>query len=756
MLLGKAYRIESFATVSALRKRLRNHLSLQDAAAVTGFDDPPLQLAQSETSDPRTLPGTILTPFQVEKTLRIPLIFQPELSATRCARRSKEQRPNGSRSSHGLANRLAQSMGALHRNEMRRMDRFQKRRHFRWMLASLAFGSFVGCKAPETWPYRSLACLPGTADRTAPEYWAQCQAQESQAASKAPADRQGTRFQSLPGPGNVHAVPVSEAVPFEPKPDSHPDSPETLALQPAPSRDLQMAATPAVTTSAIAIVEGDVRTASHQTPAAQPVVVQPAVQPGVAIVQEPPGLQKDPLRLPSDLPGANTPPMVAPSSKAPDSPEYREEMRKLFPALPKVPEDPRALPDPNTGITGLEALHQIARGNHPGLRVAAANVEAARGLMVQAGLPPNPSVGYQSDTVRTLNTPGYKGAYLQQTIITARKLGLAAEAAAVDYSNAMIEQRKTWITVTSSIRRSYFQVLASRQRLVLAKALLELSERAYAAQIQLVAAGEAAPYEPLQLRVLTTQARATTIRAQQDAIAAWRALAAATGVPDLDVSALEGRIDCAVPLITYEDALARLSAVHTDLEIAQNTIQKRRTLVSLADRTPIPDLDVGIVVQRDYTFEPGGATYNLMLGGAIPVLNQNQGNRVAARAELVKASQNVSNTRNGLIGELAGAYGIYEANRQLAATFKTDALQDQVRAYRGVYQRYLADPSGVSFNDVIVAQQTVAAVLNQYVEILGAQWQSVVDLGELLQVDDVFEMGQLVEVAIIPPIEIDE
>lgn len=648
----------------------------------------------------------------------------------------------------GEPNRWSSRWEALHRNEMSRMDRCQKRKHIEWMLVTIAFGSVAGCKAPETWPYRSLACLPGTADRTAPEYWAQCQAQDSQAASMTSPDRQGTRFQSLPSPGAAPAVPVSEAAQFEPGPGSARASSETQAkYDPATSGDLS-----ATATAAIAQAQGDVRTASHQTPVVPPVVV---------MVQQPPELrkdelQKDPLRLPSELPGANTPPMVAPSSKAPDSPEYRDEMRKLFPALPTVPEDPRALPDPKLGMSGLEALHQVARGNHPGLRVAAANVEAARGRMVQAGLPPNPSVGYQSDTVRTLNTPGYKGAYLQQTIITARKLGLAAEAAAVDYSNAMIEQRKTWITVTSSIRRSYFQVLAARQRLVLAKALLELSERAYAAQIQLVAAGEAAPYEPLQLRVLTTQARATTIRAQQDAIAAWRSLAAATGVPDLDVSALEGRIDCSVPQITYEDALARLSAVHTDLEIAQNTIQKQRTLVSLADRTPIPDLDVGIVVQRDYTFEPGGATYNLMLGGAIPVLNQNQGNRIAARAELVRASQNVSNTRNGLIGELAGAYGIYEANRQLAATFKTDALQDQVRAYRGVYQRYLADPSGVSFNDVIVAQQTVAAVLNQYVDILGAQWQSVVDLGELLQVDDVFEMGQLVDVAVIPPLDLDE
>jgi outer membrane protein TolC len=110
---------------------------------------------------------------------------------------------------------------------------------------------------------------------------------------------------------------------------------------------------------------------------------------------------------------------------------------------------------------------------------------------------------------------------------------------------------------------------------------------------------------------------------------------------------------------------------------------------------------------------------------------------------VVQASQQIQVTRNELIASLAEVYGRYESNRLLAESFQSDALRDQVRAYRGVYQRYLADPSSVSFNDVIVAQQTVATVLGQYLDILQAQWQSLVDLGELLQVDDLLELGPL-------------
>lgn len=514
------------------------------------------------------------------------------------------------------------------------------------LLASLAGSQIVGCQTPAWWAYRSMDCVPPTADNVATEYLQTC--------------GQGTQ---------------------------------------------------------------------------EPVAQSPA---------------SDPLKLPPELPGTQTPDLIAPLRDKLDPESYRQELKRLYPDLAPVQDDKTALPDPQAGGSPLESLHELARQNHPGLKAAVANVEAARGLMIQAGLPPNPSVGYQSDTVRTVNTPGYHGAYLQQTVVTARKLGLAAEAAAVDYANAMVEQRKAWVSVMTEIRRAYFDVLASRQRMVLASAFFDLTNRAYEAQIQLVTAGEAAPYEPLQLRVILTQARASMIKAQQESIAAWRRLAAAVGCPELPATPIDGRIDCSVPEIRYEEALARMNAVHTDLEIAQNAVRKQQTLVELADRQVVPDVNVGFVLQRDYTFEPGATTYNLTLGGDLPVLNRNQGNRIARRADVVRASQQVLSTRNTLTASLADAFGRYEANRQLAESFQSDALRDQVRAYRGVYQRYLADPSSVSFNDVIVAQQTVAQVLNQYLDILQSQWQSLVDIGELLQVDDLMELGPLSSVATVP------
>jgi cobalt-zinc-cadmium efflux system outer membrane protein len=602
--------------------------------------------------------------------------------------------------------------------------------------------------------------LPAPADTSAPSYWQEC---DRQISANAPA----TGGSAKP-PAKTESKPTDDSKAGEEedkaknddKRDSEVPDPKTETQSPrafaAPPIQLVSMQTPVMTARQVA--DDDEKSTSDESPSdRQETDRQKADREKAQDAQE---KQTNPFQLPSILPGANTPPLNVPrqanDAKGKDKAEAEKErdaaFAKLYPVLIPQPQIAAAAPDASLGMMGLEELQQLTRDNHPGVRAAAAAVETARGLMIQAGLPPNPNFGYEADTVRTALTNGYHGAYIQQTIITARKLGLAAEAAAVDHANASLNLQKVWYSAISEVRRQYFNTLSARQRLQLAEGLLTLSDRAYQTQIELVKAGEAAAYEPLQLRVLTTQARATVVQAQQDSLAAWRSLAAAVGVPSLPHSALAGRIDCKVPEVDYDTAVARMIAVHTDLQTARNLVGKNRTLVTLADRTPIPDVNVGVVIQHDYTFNPGTTTYNLVLGGAIPVFNQNQGNRVATRADLVKSTHTVNDTQNQLIGQLAPVFSKYQANRQLASSFRTDALADQVRAYRGIYQRYHTDPTGIGFNDIIVAQQTLAATLTQYLSILQAQWQGTVDVGELLQVDDLFQLGPTVEVAQIPAI----
>ena len=81
-------------------------------------------------------------------------------------------------------------------------------------------------------------------------------------------------------------------------------------------------------------------------------------------------------------------------------------------------------------------------------------------------------------------------------------------------------------------------------------------------------------------------------------------------------------------------------------------------------------------------------------------------------------------------------------------------LPDQVRAYRGVYQSREAQPAVTSFGDVVTAQQTLTATINNYLSALSAQWTAVVDVAHLLQTDDLFGVAEeTVNVTPVPCLE---
>ena len=70
-----------------------------------------------------------------------------------------------------------------------------------------------------------------------------------------------------------------------------------------------------------------------------------------------------------------------------------------------------------------------------------------------------------------------------------------------------------------------------------------------------------------------------------------------------------------------------------------------------------------------------------------------------------------------------------------------------------MYQRHQQDPDSIAFSDVVSAQQTLAGTIATYLQLLGDQWQAVIDLAGLLQADDLLQLGRPQPAAIptVPP-----
>src|SRR5437870_5769304 len=162
-------------------------------------------------------------------------------------------------------------------------------------------------------------------------------------------------------------------------------------------------------------------------PEAKPAPAEPKAEnqpaPIVPVLAQQPGAQRprpqfsERLQIPPEIPGSNAPPIKLPPRTA--SPKEREAaVDRLYQPLPPV----GALPEPAQGPDGhpltLSDLQSLALTNNPTIRQAAFAVEGARGVALQAGLYPNPSAGYQADTVGTAGGAGYQGAFIEQLIKT--------------------------------------------------------------------------------------------------------------------------------------------------------------------------------------------------------------------------------------------------------------------------------------------------------------------------------------------------
>ena len=448
------------------------------------------------------------------------------------------------------------------------------------------------------------------------------------------------------------------------------------------------------------------------------------------------------LQIPGDLPGSEAPPIRLPAfNPSQPQPDRLAEIERLFRALPESP----ATMQPVEGAAPLTLaeLQDMALQESPLVRQAMADVQAARGAAIQAGAYPNPTVAFQEDTVNTGGTAGYQGVGVSQTLPTGGKLALARRAANVDVQNAELTLCRTRNELVTQVRSNYYAVLVATRRIKVNRALSEFAEQVYRAQIGRTKTGQAAPYEPLQLRVLVVQARAQLIQSQNEYGAAWRRLAATLNAPDMCPVELAGDVNLSVPNLDQQAAWQWILDHHTNLIIAQNGVAKSQHLLRLARITPwVPDIDVDASIQHDNTVPPFATVYSLHAGIPIPLFDRNRGNILSADAALTRASQEYNRTRNELAASLADAFASYQSRRVLLDYYQTQILRDQVQSYRAIYQRYQQDTDSVDFNDVVTSQQTLASVVSTYIQALGDQWQSVVDMAGLLQLDDLSQLDQ--------------
>jgi cobalt-zinc-cadmium efflux system outer membrane protein len=448
-------------------------------------------------------------------------------------------------------------------------------------------------------------------------------------------------------------------------------------------------------------------------------------------------------KVPGEIPGSEAQDTIP--KQLPRDPEERKKLiQRLYPKLPPLPTDPQPVPGPGGVPYTLASLQQIAAENSPTLRQAASDVEAARGALIQARAYPNPTLIYQAQPSNDGETAGVQGFAIDQVIKFFGKLKLAAAAAEMDLDNAQLALRRARSDLSTAVRSAYFAVLVAKETVRVNKALAEYTDKVYVLSGEglLKAAGFAAPYEPAALRELAYSARLAYKQAISTYIYSWKQLVAAIGLPQLPLSEVAGRIDAAIPYFDYDTVRAYVLNNHTDVLTSRNGIDKARYLLKSAQIAPYPDFDVNVGFLQEFVLLPKQFTHTVSIGVPLPIWDQNKGNIKSAEAALVRATEEPHRVAESLTNTLAIAYTGYKNNLDALEYYRRFILPDSVRYYQGVFRRRNIDLTGVAFADLVTSQQTLASNVTTYLGLLNSMWSSGVSVADVLQIDDLFQMGK--------------
>ncbi|MBL8826071.1 MAG: TolC family protein [Planctomycetaceae bacterium] len=448
------------------------------------------------------------------------------------------------------------------------------------------------------------------------------------------------------------------------------------------------------------------------------------------------------LRIPEGLPGADAESIQMPGLNDPVG--RRAAIDRIFPPLPPIEPAIECHDDQHNPALSLDEAIGIGLSQSPDIHQAMALVRANCGEAVQAGLHPNPTLGYEGDTIGTLGTAGYHGPFVTQTVKTAGKLQMARSSLMFNVRKAELNVQKTRVTIAANVTARYYDVVVAAESMCAAEALTRFTDEAYRVQLELLRGGEAAVYEPMQLRTLTMQARAQLLMARNRYLSALKQLAAAMSVGDMPPTKLIGDAKVELPAIDYAALESQTLARHPDILAARYGVQQARLDVRRAEIVPVPDVNLYSTVQKDYTGPPFGTTVNVQASIPVPVFDRNTGGIIQAQGLINKAVVEEARVRNQMQTNLAAAYERYQNNRGVVHIYRYQITPDLARAYRAIYDRYQQEPDKLNIGDVVVAQQSLATATQAYLQALDEQWRATADLlnaAQLMRPEELYSFG---------------
>jgi outer membrane protein, heavy metal efflux system len=411
----------------------------------------------------------------------------------------------------------------------------------------------------------------------------------------------------------------------------------------------------------------------------------------------------------------------------------------IKPVEAHYPQMGRAQTSAQGQLVTLEQVQKIAREMNPTLRQAEAEIRAANAHRQQAGLYPNPTVGYTGDEIRGGSVGGGKqGFFLEQTIVTGGKLRLSREVFGKEAQLATIEAEEQRIRVESAVKMAFLRVLAAQELLDARRDLSSIAQDAADTERRLMNTGQADETEVLTAEVEAKRSRLAARMQENTLREEWRSMSAVIGQPEMPMATVTGDLEKDWPALNEEEAVEAIVKESPAVRIADTATTHAQVLIARARREPIPDLQVRAGMEYNnelldrLPFAKGWEGI-AQVGVQIPIFNRNQGDIAAAHAEMDRAEQERRRIALTLRDRAASTVDQYANARLMAVEFRDSILPRAKKAYGLMVDKY--GLALASYPRVLESQRKLFELQVEYIAALEGVWTTGIALQGYLLTD---------------------
>lgn len=360
---------------------------------------------------------------------------------------------------------------------------------------------------------------------------------------------------------------------------------------------------------------------------------------------------------------------------------------------------------PLRGPVSRDQAHRHALTYSPALQAQRAELRALEAETVQAGLPPNPEIGFEVENFAgNGGSRGFDGAEItaavSQRLETGGKRSKRTLVAALEAEALRAEIAAQEREVTIAVDRAFTTLIESRDIRVLSEGNLERAGENLSTLESLLEAGESNRIDVAKAKLAVSEAREllAEARSAESNAAAELSQTWGGGAADVTASGKLGSPSGGTPF-SGQSSLKR----HPAMKAAALRYARAQAAYDLEKARRYSDVDVGGGIRQLRDADETAAVMGVSV--PLPIFDRNQGNIQAAKERLGRAEAEARATESELRTQLSRLSSDLNTARARAAEFDSRTVASARQALDDTQQAYNAGKA--SLLEVLDARETL-------------------------------------------------